>query len=230
VQMKNVVIGLGVAAVAAAAGVACSSSSSPVTTTVEDSGTPVVDSGNAVVDSGGSTPADAGDAGVACNPGATLYDRLGGHDGIHSALAAIVQNELADPDIVTYFFNQLGATVPAGHPTDGQIEECFTVLLASVAGGPYTYPPDGGVIVGDAGAFMCRNMMTIHQPLEISGGTFDQFVSIAASTLAPSVCAADLAMIGSALEGTKPVIVYPTLADAGLQKFPNFPQDGGVEQ
>jgi hypothetical protein len=73
-------------------------------------------------------------------------------------------------------------------------------------------------------------MATIHQALEISGGTFDQFVSIAAATLAPTVCKADLTTIGGALEGTKPAIVDAPIASAGLQKFPNLPFDGGVEQ
>jgi hypothetical protein len=224
--MKTAVIGMSVAVAAAFAGVACSSSSSPATGTPEDSGSPDV----TVPDTGTATPVDSGlplDSGVACNPGTTLYERLGGHDGIHAALVAIVGNELADPDIASYFFNQVKTPIPAGHPSPDQIEECFTVLLASVAGGPYSYPPDGGVTT-DAGTFLCRDLMTIHTPLQISGGSFDKFISIAAATLAPTVCTADLATIGGVLEGTRGSIVLPSLADAGLEMFPNL--DGGSEQ
>jgi hypothetical protein len=204
--MKKAFFGLGVAVVSSAAALACSSSSSPATPE-PDASTPVEDAATPVPD--GAAPAT--DGGVACATGATLYDRLGGYAGIHSALEAIVKNELADPDIASYFFNQVATA---------QIEDCFAVLLSQAAGGPYTYPPAGGV-TNDAGVtFVCRDMATIHQPLLISGGSFDQFVSIAAATLSPSVCAADLATIGSALEGTKPVIVYAPLADAGLEPFP----------
>lgn len=208
-HMKKAIIGLSVAVASSAAALACSSSSSPATPE-PDASTPVEDS----------AAPPATDGGVACATGATLYDCLGGYAGIHSALEAIVKNELADPDIASYFFNQVATPVPAGHPTAAQIEDCFAVLLSQAAGGPYTYPPAGGV-TNDAGVtFVCRDMATIHQPLLISGGSFDQFVSIAAATLSPSVCAADLAMIGSALEGTRPVIVYAPLADAGLEPFP----------
>jgi hypothetical protein len=224
VHMKRIVVGVSVAAVAAVAAVACSSSSSPATTGGEDggpdatapepdTGTPGADTGTAAPDSGG---------GVACASGATLYARLGGHDGIRKALDAIVANELMDPDIASYFFNQVANPIPAGHPNADQITECFTILLSGIAGGPYTYPPDGGV-TDDAGTFQCRDMATIHQPLLISGGTFDKFISIAAATLSPSVCTADLTTIGAALEGTRTAIVTSSLADAGLEPFPGTP-------
>jgi hypothetical protein len=254
VHVKRLIFGLGVAISASAAAVACSSSSTPAssspgedaaapdsttpdtgaTTTEPDSGSTAPDSGSTttVPDSGSAAP-DSGstttDGGVACNPGATLYDRLGGYDGIHSALVAIVGQELANPDIASYFYNQVASPIPAGHPTAGQIEDCFAVLLSSVAGGPYSYPPDGGVVGTDGGTFACRDMATIHQPLMISGGSFDEFVSIAAATLAPTVCATDLATIGGALESTKSAIVLPSLADAGLQPFPGT-VDSGTEQ
>ncbi len=75
----------------------------------------------------------------------------------------------------------------------------------------------------DAGTFQCRDMATIHQPLLISGGTFDKCIAIAAGTLSPAVCAADLALIGAALEGTRTAIVTSSLADAGLEPFPGTP-------
>jgi hypothetical protein len=143
------------------------------------------------------------------------------HGGIRSAIDAIVGAELADPDIKTYFFNQVQSPVPVGHPNASQIEECFTDLLGSIAGGPEVYPPEGGV-TDDAGAtFMCRDMTTIHAPLLISGGTFDKFVTIAAGVLQSlGVSSCDIATVGAALVGTKPAIVSASLADAGSQPFP----------
>ena len=234
--MKRVLFGLGVTISSAAVAVACSSSSNPATPSnnedsgLPDSSTPGPDTGTTTPDSGTTpdTGTTAPDGGVACNPGATLYDRLGGYTGIHSALVAIVGKELQNADIASYFFNQVASPVPAGHPTAAQIEDCFSVLLAQAAGGPFSYPPDGGV-TDDAGGgtFVCRDMATIHQPLLISGGTFDEFVSIAAATLAPTVCTADLTMIGTVLDSTRSAIVFAPLADAGLQPFPG---DGGAEQ
>jgi hypothetical protein len=227
VTKTGLLFGFGATLVAASAAIACSSSSSPATPTADAA---VPDA--TTLDTGVPGPVDSGvsmDGAVACAAGATLYDRLGGYTGIHAALEAIVGNELANPDIASYFFNQMANPVPAGHPTAAQIEDCFSVLLASAAGGPYTYPPDGGVAATDGGSFACRDLATIHQPLLISGGSFDEFVSIAASTLAPTVCASDLAMIGAVLEGTKPIIVYAPLADAGLEMFPGT-VDGGIDQ
>ena len=175
-------------------------------------------------DASGSTGSDAGAGEAAAS---TLYTRLGGHAGIRSAIDAVVGKELADPDIVTYFFNQVATPIPAGHPTPDQIEECFTDLLGSLAGGTETYPPTGGV-TDDAGTFMCRDMATIHQPLLISGGTFDKFITIAAGELtALGVSSVDIGTIGSALEGTKSAIVTASLADAGLQPYPGIADAGG---
>jgi hypothetical protein len=135
-----------------------------------------------------------------------------------------------DTDIQSYFFNQLMSTVPAGHPTADQIEECFTDLLGKIAGGPETYPTtvvtltDAGA---DAGSFTCRDMTTIHQPLKISGGTFDTFVMIAGGVLTSAMGSApytytadDIQTVASALEGTRSDIVDPAQADAGKQAYP----------
>ncbi len=168
-------------------------------------------------------PTDAGDA--ATNPDAaasTLYGRLGGHAGIRSAVDAIVQAELGDPKIASFFFNQVATPVPAGHPTVDQLSECFTDLLASVAGGTETYPT---TVSDEAGTFTCRNMATIHQPLGISGGTFDTFIMIAATELQTlGVASSDIATIGTVLTGTRPLIVSPNVADAGEKAY-----DAGTE-
>jgi hypothetical protein len=229
VTLTNRIFVLSATLATSVGGIACSNSSSPASPAPTQDAAP---QDATVIDTGVPGPGDSmapGDGAVACAPGATLFERLGGYTGIHSALEAIVGKELANPEIASYFFNQMETPVPAGHPTAGEIEDCFSVLLAAAAGGPYSYPPDGGVATGDGGTFACRDMATIHQPLLISGGTFDEFVSIAATTLAPTVCASDLAMIGAALEGTKGAIVYAPLADAGLESFPGT-VDGGTEQ
>src|SRR5271170_8284265 len=116
-----VVVCAGFATLAIAVG--CSSNGSSNPSSGEDAG------GGAGSDSG-AAHADAG----------TLYERLGGHAGIRSAVNAVVQAELGDPDLASYFFNQVAMPVPAGHPTVDQLSECFTDQLANAAGGPEAYP------------------------------------------------------------------------------------------
>ena len=160
--------------------------------------------------------ADAGDSGTAADSAAsTLYTRLGGHAGVRSALDQVVQAELGDPAIASFFFNQVQTPVPAGHPNVDQLTECLTDQLANAAGGPESFPT---TVTDDAGSFTCRDMATIHQPLHISGGTFDKFVMIAAGELQTlGVAAADIQTIGGVLNSTKTAIVDPSLADAGEQ-------------
>ncbi|MGA7120279.1 MAG: hypothetical protein WBY94_09290 [Polyangiaceae bacterium] len=169
---------------------------------------------------GGAAPSDGG----ATDAGSTLYGRLGGHAGIRGAVNAIVGAELQNADIASYFFFQAGAP-GNGHPTADQIEECFTDLVGSAAGGPETYPT---TITGDAGSYTCRSMQAIHAPLLISGGTFDKFVMIAGQTLTSAgVSSADVTTLAGALIATKSQIVTSSLADAGLEPFPG---DAGAEQ
>jgi hypothetical protein len=172
--------------------------------------------------SSSSTAATDDDAGKpTTDAGSTLYSRLGGHAGIRSAVDAIVAKELANDDIASYFYFQAGAP-KNGHPTADQIEECFTDFVASAAGGTEKYPE---TIKTDAGSFTCRDMSTIHQPLMISGGTFDTFVMIAGTELAAlKVSSADIATLAGALESTKSDIVDSKFNDAGLQTHPG---DGG---
>jgi hypothetical protein len=168
-------------------------------------------------DAGASTDATASDGGATDAGPTTLYQRLGSHAGIRSAVDAIVKAELADPKIASFFFNQVATPVPAGHPTVDQLSECFTDLLASMAGGTETYPT---TVADEAGMFTCRNLIVIHQPLGISGGTFDTFVMIAAGELQTlGVASPDIATLGTVLEGTKTDIVSPSVADAGEQAY-----------
>jgi hypothetical protein len=154
------------------------------------------------------TNADGGGTGST-----TLYSRLGGHAGIRAAVDAVVQAELADPDLASYFFNQVATPVPAGHPNVDQLSECFTDQLANAAGGPETYPT---TVTDDAGSWTCRDMAAIHAPLHISGGTFAKFVTIAAGELGTlGVAPADISTIGSVLDGAQSAIVDSNLGDAG---------------
>ena len=219
----------GVDATASSSGTSSSSSSG---SSGSSSGT---SSGSSSGSSSGGTHdggADAGDAGPT-----SLYTTLGGHVGIRSAVHAVVVKELADPIIASYFFNQTSPPA-AGHPPATQIEECFTDLIASAAtvGGPEKYVAntttvgpfdDAGVNVGDGGpsdaggVWTCRDMSSIHQPLKISGGTFDEFVNNAASALANApfnLAGANLNTLATILVGPKAQIVDSNLpaGDAGV--------------
>ncbi len=237
-HLSNWMIGLTVASATAAGVAGCSSSSSSAAAggTGDDSGTSSSSGGSSSGSSSGSgsSGGSSGSSGAATDgggdAGSTLYSRLGGHAGIRGAVNAVVAQELMDTDIQTYFFNQVAASVPAGHPTADQIEECFTDLLGHIAGGPESYPTtvvtldDAGA---DAGSFTCRDMVTIHQPLKISGGTFDTFVTIAGGVLTSAMgtgnytyTAADIQTVAGALVGTKSDIVDPAQADAGKQAYP----------
>jgi hypothetical protein len=154
------------------------------------------------------TPTDA----AAC-PTSTLYGRLGCEPGITKAVSAIATAELSNQDIASYFV-YLGEKDSTGytHPTAAQVESCLVSFLSNAVGGPDPYPtttPDG---------FQCRSMANSHADLYISGGSFDTFVMIAATTLSSAgVSSADLTTIGGALTALKPQIVNPLLADAGVE-------------
>ncbi len=166
-----------------------------------DTGAPATDSG-----------APASDA-AACTGTADLYHRLGCEPGITTAVSAIATAELANADIASYFA-YIGMKDATGytHPTAGQIESCLVSFLSHAVGGPDPYPTT------TADGFACRPMSAAHADLYISGGSFDTFVMIAASTLTTAgVSSADLMTIGAALEGLKPTIVNPALADAGTE-------------
>ncbi|HXN33542.1 MAG TPA: hypothetical protein VN894_16850, partial [Polyangiaceae bacterium] len=155
-----------------------------------------------LVAAGCSSPSATSPSGASPDGGAgvegsttTLYARLGGHAGIRGALDKVVQAELGDPALASFFFNQVQTPVPEGHPTVDQLTECLTDQLSNAAGGPETFPT---TVTDDAGSFTCRDMATIHQPLHISGGTFDKFVMIAAGELQTlGVATADIQTVGA---------------------------------
>jgi hypothetical protein len=155
--------------------------------------------------------------------GTTLYQRLGGHAGIRSAVNAIVGKELQDPEIASYFVYQTESPTPSGHPNVDQLEECLTDQLASAAGGTETYPT---TVTDDAGSWTCRSMSAVHAQFDISGGTFSKFVVIAAAELQTlGVDSTDIATIGTVLNSTESAIVNPSLEDAGEAPF--APVDAG---
>jgi hypothetical protein len=152
----------------------------------------VLNGTKADIATGARAPGDAGTT-------TTLYSRLGGHDGIRTAVNAIVTEELKDAEIAAFF----GAVGTPGHPTADQIEACFTDLLGKAAGGAETYPTTES-------GFVCRDMKTAHASLHIPAATFDKFVTIAAGVLkGAGVADADIAVVGGVLNGTKGDVVSP---------------------
>ena len=141
----------------------------------------------------------------------TLYTRLGGNAGIKTAVHAVVVEELKDPELASYFFFQVSKPVPAGHPNVDQVEECFVLLLGNAAGGPEVYPATV------SGGFKCRSMIDAHASLGIPGGVFTKFNMIAASVLkGAGVKDADLKVVGSVLEGTRPDVAQDKTRDVGM--------------
>lgn len=159
--------------------------------------------GAACGDSDDNTP-DGGTGSPDAAAATTLYQRLGGNEGIASAVDAIVAAELMDPDIAAYFAH---AAQYRGAPSAVQIKECLVLQLGAAAGGPEVYP---GTV---SGGFVCRGMAEAHAHLGIESADFDKFVTIAAGVLTSAgVAPADVAVIGGVLNSTKPAIaIGPTL-------------------
>jgi hypothetical protein len=175
------------------------------------------------------------DTGVDAGP--SLYQRLGGHDGLKKIITDTVTLLLADPQQASYFvFN---APAAANHPTAVQIIDCFTLLGDSaIPGGPGTpYPAkltDG---------YQCRDMVETHKGQQIDGGTrpgdtnfhipngvFNDFVAAAAKAATTDLTAsgdpkvaADVQALGGLLGALKPAIVDTAAADGGY--FEGGPAD-----
>jgi hypothetical protein len=148
---------------------------------------------------------DADSTQPAANQGTTkqsLYERLGKKEGIAQAVTAVVDAELKDTEMASYFFFQVQTPVPAGHPSRAQIEECFVLQLSEAAGGPEKY---AGAKV--SGGFTCRDMTTAHKGLGIPEGIFERFITIAAGVLkGAGVAEADINVIGGVLMGEKDTV------------------------
>ncbi len=174
------------------------------------------------------TTSSAGnDAGVTGSntSGLTLYDRLGGKSGLEMFVGNVVNTKiLTDADLKTYFFSQVAAPIPAGHPSATQITVCFARFVGTALGSD-TYP---GAAVPDTAntntpSFTCRDMVSSHRPfLNIGSATFDKFVGYIAEALMPLVTAnvtkagqisqAEFDTLAGTLNGQKSSIVNPTAA------------------
>lgn len=143
----------------------------------------------------------------------TLYSRLGGKNGIRTALNAIVEEELKDPETASYFVG-IGKD---GRPNAEQIVECLTNQLAKAAGGTEAYP---GVPADNKG-FQCRSMKEAHKNLGIPKSIFTRFVATAAAVLKKAgVADADIAVVGGVLNSTEQDIVDPSRTGDGGSFIP----------
>jgi hemoglobin len=122
--------------------------------------------------------------------GDTIYDRLGGADGIHTAVENIVFNRVApDPKINGYFLNG-GTNVTI-------VIDCLATQLGSLTGGPEVYPNEN-----------CRDMATAHEGLGISEADFmDLAGHVVAELTELGVAQADIDVIVGALVGMHDDIV-----------------------
>ena len=159
-------------------------------------------------------------------PTTTLYERLGKKDGIAKAVDAIIAAEAKEADVISYFYFQKLPSGPpeAGHPSLAQVRICLINQLVAVSGGgDNAYP---GTPADNEG-WQCRDMKTSHATLHIPSGIFDKFVTVAAGVLkGAGVADADIATIGTVLNGTKSAIV-DTAAPEGPFKAPTDAGGGG---
>ena len=171
---------------------------------------PVADGGK--TDTGPSTIDAGGDAGP------STYTKLGGHDGVLMFVHDVVTDVLKDPQQASFFVLSNGMN---GHPTRGQIEECFADLVGHYTGGSEVYTGfPGSPVQMTPDGFTCRDMKTIHEPLHIPNGVFNDFVGVIAAHAAKAVTAgvitqAELDKVAALLGSTQPQIVDPKREDGG---------------
>ncbi|MFV8750749.1 group I truncated hemoglobin [Nannocystaceae bacterium ST9] len=120
----------------------------------------------------------------------TLYDRLGGEEGIQAVVQAAVVNRIAaDPKINAYFLN---SSVDVGI-----VIGCLTDQLGNLTGGPQEYPNAN-----------CRDMKTSHEGLGISDNDFNDLAGhFVAELTERGVSEADIQTIVDALTGMHDDIV-----------------------
>jgi truncated hemoglobin YjbI len=129
--------------------------------------------------------------------GDTIYDRLGGEEGIEAAVTSLVVNRIApDPKINAYFLND-GVDV-------GIVINCLTLQLGSLTGGPQEYP----------GAD-CRDMKSSHEGMGVSDADFMDLAGHLVDELTErGVAQADIDVIVEALTGMYDDIVEDPNNDA----------------
>lgn len=152
----------------------------------------------------------------------TLYQRLGGKEGLEAFVKQVVETKiLTDAELKTYFFSQVETPIPAGHPSATQIVVCFGRFVGAALNAD-TYPGPAVVDTQNTNtpSHTCRDMVASHRPfLNIGGGTFDKFVGYIAESLMPlvkpeaknagEITQAEFDALAAALNGTKTSIVNP---------------------
>jgi hemoglobin len=153
---------------------------------------------------------------TACKPGEeegtdetadTLYDRLGGEEGIRTVVEGAVVNRIAaDPKINAYFLND---SVDVGI-----VIGCLTDQLGNIAGGPQEYPNAN-----------CRDMKESHEGLGISDADFNDLAGHFVEELtAAGVAQADIDAIVDALTGMHDDIVEDAPGTATVyQRVQRYP-------
>jgi truncated hemoglobin YjbI len=113
--------------------------------------------------------------------GGTVYQRLGGENGIKAVVTDFVTRVVSDPKINGYFLN---ASVDGNN-----VIKCLVLQIGSLTGGPQTYPSGG-----------CRDMKTVHAGMKISMQDFgDLAAHLVASLTAGGVAKADIDTIVGAI-------------------------------
>ncbi len=136
-------------------------------------------------------PACKGDDGGGTDEtGDTLYDRLGGEEGITTVVTNAVVNRIAaDPKINAYFLN---SSVDVGI-----VIGCLVDQLGNISGGPQEYPNAN-----------CRDMKTSHEGLGISDADFNDLAGHFVDEMAANgVAQADIDAVVAALTGMHDDIV-----------------------
>jgi hypothetical protein len=137
---------------------------------------------------GGVAPGTGGASGAL-----TLYERLGGQAGLEMFVKTVVETKiLTDADLKTFFFNQVAAPIPAGHPSATQIVVCFARFVgAALQADSYPGAPVADPANTNTPNFTCRSMVDAHKGvgtmLNIGVANFDKFVGHIAESLAPLV-------------------------------------------
>jgi truncated hemoglobin YjbI len=125
------------------------------------------------------------------NPNAnnTVYNHLGGEEGIKTAMTAFVSKVVNDPRINGYFLNA---------KFDGyRLINCLVLQVGSLTGGPQIYPSMG-----------CRDMKSSHTNLKISMNDFSDLAADLVATLqAAKVAKADIDAVVKAVSPYAPEIV-----------------------
>jgi truncated hemoglobin YjbI len=113
--------------------------------------------------------------------GGTLYQRLGGENGLKAVVTDFVTRVLSDPKINGYFLN---ASVDGNN-----VIRCLVLQIGSLTGGPQTYPSGG-----------CRDMKAVHAGMKVSMQDFSDLAGhLVASLAAGAVAKADIDTVVGAI-------------------------------